>query len=136
MKLFSLMLVSLLVCEGASFAGQAIPATESSQVRTKETPQPAKIKANVERRGIGERSRVRVKLLNGAEVKGYISKIEEASFTVTDRKTNRTTNIPYADVQKVRGPGWSKTGTIALVAVGAGVLAVSLFGYCVGTHSC
>jgi preprotein translocase subunit SecF len=123
MKLVSLMLVSLLVCEGAGFAGQAPPTTETSQVQTQETPQAAKIKAKVQKRGTGEKSRVKVKLANGTEVKGYVSKIEETSFTVTDKKTGQTTAVLYADVQKILGPGLSKGGVIALVVV-AGVVVV------------
>jgi hypothetical protein len=123
MKLVSLMLVSLLVCEGAGFAGQAPPTTETSKVQTQETLQAAKIKAKVQKRGIGETSRVKAKLVNGSEVKGYISKIEETSFTVTDKKTGQTTTVPYGDVQKIRGPGLSKSDKI-LIGVGVGVAVV------------
>ena len=128
MKLVSLMLVSLLVCEGAGFAGQAPPTTETSQVQTQETPHAAKIKAKVQKRGTGEKSRVKVKLANGTEVKGYISKIEETSFTVTDKKTGQTTAVLYADVQKIQGPGLSK-GDKILIGVGVGV---AVFGIVVG----
>ncbi len=127
MKVVSLMLASLLVCEGAGFAGQATPTTEASQGQTQETPQAAKIKTKVQKRGIGEKSQVKVKLANWTEVKGYVSKIEESSFTVTDKKTGQTTTVPYADVQKIRGPGLSKGDKIALAAVGGGLLALGLF---------
>lgn len=123
MKLVSLMLVSLLVCEGAGFAGQAPPTTETSQVQTQETPQAAKVKDKVQKRGTGEKSRVNVKLVSGLEVKGYISKIEETSFTVTGKKTGQTTTVPYGDVQKIRGPGLSKNDKI-LIGVGVGVAVV------------
>jgi len=120
MKVVSLLLVSLLVWNGAAFADQAAPAPGTTQVQTQETAKAAKIKAKVQKRGIGEKSRVRAKLVNGAEVKGYISKIEEASFTVTDKKTGQTTTISYADVQKIQGPGLSK-GDKILIGVGLGV---------------
>jgi sRNA-binding regulator protein Hfq len=132
MKLVSLLLVSLLVCEGTGFADQAPPSTETSQVQTQETPQAAKIKAKVQKRGTGEKSRVKVKLANGTEVKGCVSKIEETSFTVTDKKTGQTTIVAYADVQKVQGPGLSKGGKIALVAIGVGVVVLVAIGVAVG----
>ncbi len=66
----------------------------------------------MQKRGIGEKSRVRVELMNGVEEKAYISKIEESSFTLTDQKTGQTTTISYADVQKIRGPGLSKAAPI------------------------
>ena len=128
MKPVSLMLVSLLVCEGAGFAGQAPPTTETSTVQTEETLQAAKIKAKVQKRGIGETSRVKAKLVNGSEVKGYVSKIEETSFTVTDKKTGQTTTVLYADVHKIRGPGLSK-GDKILIGVGVGVVVFVLVLY-------
>lgn len=121
----------LLVYNSAVFAGQAAPAS-STTVQAQETPQAAKIKAKVQNRGTGKNSRVRAKLVNGTEVKGYISKIEEASFTVTDEKTGQTTTVSYADVQKIRGPGLSKGGVIALVAVGGAVVVLVVIGIMVG----
>jgi len=136
MKIVSLLLVTLLVYNPFVLAAQAAPASGTTQVQTQETPKAAKIKAKVQKRGIGEKSRVRAKLVNGAELRGYISKIEEASFTVTDKKTGQTTTISYADVQKIQGPGLSKAAKITLVAVGGGLLAVVLVGYCVGAQRC
>jgi len=103
----------------------------------KEVSQSSKVKAEVQKRGIGEKSRVKVKLRTKAEVKGYISKIEDASFEVTDKNTRLATVIPYADVEKVHGAGLSKgakIGIIAGAAVGvvAAVIAIGVCGagYC------
>ena len=90
---------------------------------TEEAFQPAKVKADVQKRGIGEKSRVKVRLRNKEQVKGYISKIEDASFDVTDKNTGRATTISYADVQKVQGPGLSKGAKIG-IGVGAAVVVV------------
>jgi hypothetical protein len=127
MKNVSLLLVTLLVCNSVVFAGQAAPTSGTTQIQTQETPQAAKVKAEVQKRGIGEKSRVKAKLVNEAEVKGYISKIEEASFAVTDKKTGQTTTMLYADVQKIQGPGLSKGVKIAIaVGVGAVVFFIAL----------
>jgi hypothetical protein len=136
MKIVSLLLGTLLVYNPRVLADQAAPPSGTTQAQTQETPQAAKTKAKVQKRGIGKKSRVRAKLLNGTEVKGYISKIEEAPFTVTDKMTGQTTTIPYADVQKIQGPGLSKAAKITLVAVGGGMLAHVLVGYCVGGQRC
>ena len=85
----------------------------------------AKVKTEVQKRGIGEKSRVKVRLRNKAEVKGYISKIEDASFDVTDKNTGRATTIPYADVEKVQGSGLSKGAKIGVI-VGAAVVTVAV----------
>ncbi len=130
MKNVSLLLVTLLVCSSVVFADQAAPTSGITKAQTQETPQAAKVKAEVQKRGIGEKSRVKAKLVNGAEVKGYISKIEEASFAVTDNTTGQTTTMPYADVQKIQGPGLSKGGKIVIaVGVGAAVFFVALGQY-------
>jgi len=127
MKTVSLLLAILLVSDSAVFANQAALAPGTTQVQTQETPQAAKVKDKVQKRGTGEKSRVNVKLVSGLEVKGYISKIEETSFTVTGKKTGQTTTVPYADVQKIRGPGLSK-GDKILIGVGVGAAVVVIVG--------
>ncbi len=128
MKAVSLLLAILLVSNSAVFADQAVPAPETTQGQAQETPQAAKVKAKVQKRGIGEKSRVRAQLVNGSEVKGYISKIEETSFTVTDKKTGQTTTVSYVDVRKIQGPGFSK-GDKILIGVGVGVVVLVLVFY-------
>ncbi len=71
MKHFTLLLVAVVVFNSVAVT-QTTPTQEASQS--------AKVKAEVQRRGIGEKSRVKVRLRNREEVKGYISKIEDASF--------------------------------------------------------
>ena len=107
MKHLILLLVVVL-----AFNGVAV--TQATQ--TAEASQTTKIKTAVQRRGIGEKSRVKVKLRNKADVKGYISRIEDASFEVTDKSTGQATNIPYADVEKIRGAGLSKGAKIGIIA--------------------
>ena len=128
MKTVSLLLAILLGSNSVVFADQAAPVPGTNQVQAQETPQAAKIKAKVQMRGIGENARVKAKLVSGAEVKGYVSKIEETSFTVTDKKTGQATNVPYANVQKIQGPGLSN-GNKILIGIGVGVVA---FGIVVG----
>jgi hypothetical protein len=54
MRAVSLLLTILLVSESTAFAGQAAPTSGSTQVQTQETPQVAKVKAKVEKRGIAK----------------------------------------------------------------------------------
>src|SRR5947209_14889125 len=93
--------------------------------QTQGASQAAKVKTEVQKRGTGEKSRVKLRLRNKAEVKGYISKIEDASFDVTDKKTGRATTIPYAEVEKVQGSGLSKGAKIGIIA-GAAVVIVAV----------
>jgi hypothetical protein len=113
MRTFALLLVALLVFSSTGFAAQSAgPA------------QVTKIKAQMQKRGAGEKSKVRVTLGNGTVVKGYISNIEESSFDVNGNKTGQATSISYTDVQKVQGPGLSTGAKIGIgVAVGVAIAA-------------
>jgi len=112
---FSFLLVGLLVFN--TLVAQATPTEDMSRT--------AKVKATVQKRGIGEKSRVKVRLRNKEEVKGYISKIEDASFDVTDKTTGQATTILYVDVERVQGSGLSKGAKIGIIA-GAAVTIVAI----------
>lgn len=125
MRILSLLLVALLVFSSAGFADQPALTTETQQGQAAEAPQAAKIKAQVQKRGAGEKSKVRVTLGNGTTVKGYISKIEETSFEVNGNKTGHATSISYTDVQKIQGPGLSTGAKIGIgVVAGAAIVVV------------
>ncbi len=95
----------------------------------------AKIKTKVAKFGTGEKSKVKVELRNQTKIKGYISTIDDDSFTVTDKKTGTATKIEYAQVKKVSNDnGLSTAGKIG-IAVGIAVplaILLTLFGirYC------
>ena len=97
----------------------------SAQTQTDKTALSiAKVKASVLKRGTGENKRVKVLMLNGTELKGYISQSGEDSFELTDSKIGQIRSIFYKDVQKVRGNGLSKTAIISLAGVGAAAAVV------------
>ena len=131
MRVACLLLVGLLVCENSVLAAEATPITGTEQVQKQEAAQAAKTKAKMQKRGTGEKSQVRVRLVDGAEVKGYVSKIEESSFNVTNKRTGQTTTVPYANVQKIQGPGTSKGAKSPLVAVGVAVVVLVAIGVAV-----
>jgi hypothetical protein len=113
MRTLFLLLVALLVFSSAGYAAQTAGAAQAPNV-----------KAQVQTRGAGEKSKVRVTLGNGTMLKGYISKIDESSFDVNASKTGQATSISYADVQKIQGPGLSTGSKIAIgIAVGVAVVA-------------
>ena len=116
MKHFTRLLVAVLV-----FNSVAVP----QATQTQRASPAAKVKTEVQKRSTDEKSRVKVRLRNKAEVKGYINKIEDASFDVTDKKTGRATTIPYAEVEKVQGSGLSKGAKIGIIA-GAAVVIVAV----------
>ncbi len=84
----------------------------------------------------GEKSpeQVKVKVRQGSEVRGYVSKVGQDSFDVTE-KTGKTVTIAYGDVVKVQKPGMSKgakigiaAGAIAFVIAGAVARAIASLG--------
>ena len=119
MKTIALLLIAILALNGSGFSLQTSPPSAGPQTQTSEAKQAGKAKAEVQKRGIGEQSRVRVRMRDGTEVKGYINKVEENSFEVTDRKSGKVVAISYNDVNKVKGPGLSKAADIA---IGVGIL--------------
>jgi hypothetical protein len=106
----------------------SLTASASPQSAVLPEGQAARIKLEVQKRGAGENSRVRVTLKDDAEVKGYISRIDADTFQVTDKKTGSATTLEYREVLKVRGGGMSKGAKIALVAAGGlgAAIAISL----------
>jgi hypothetical protein len=74
--------------------------------------------------GTGESARVTVGLKNQSkELKGYVSKIDEDNFVVTNLKTRETTTVAYRDVAYVHGKGLPTAATVAIIAGAAvGVL--------------
>lgn len=98
----------------------------------KEAKQVEKIKQKVSKLGTGENARVTVGLKKqDKELKGYLSKIDEDSFVVTNLKTKETTMVAYRDVAYVHGKGLPTAATVGIV-VGAvvGVLLLIMVGVC------
>lgn len=119
MKLIVMCLVPVLVLNAYGLAYPKGPGQDSQQSLA--SPQPSeKARMEVQRRGVSESSRVRVRLHDKTEVKGYISQIDATSFQVTDKKTGRVSTITYDSVESVRGGGLSKGSKIA-IGVGVGV---------------
>lgn len=123
MKCLSMILVSLLSLESLA-AGRGTPSSDGEENHSQQTSQAARLKAEVQKHGTGEKSRVRVTLRNGSQLKGHISKIDDTFFEVTDQ-SGKVTPVSYADAQKVGGPGLSKAAKIGIV-VGVAVAVTAI----------
>jgi len=115
-RYLSIVLVGLLIFSADSLLIFAQTKTDNNSSNVE------KIKANVLKRGTGEKKRVTVKMLDGTKMKGYISQAGEDSFTLTDSKTKQSTVIAYRDAAQVKGGGLSKG---AKIAIGVGVAAAA-----------
>jgi hypothetical protein len=103
-------------------------ATPAALARTKEEKEAAlaaKVKDGVAKLGAGVDAKISVKLRNKTKLKGYVSRIEEENFFITDAKTGAETRVAYGDVTQAKGNNLS-TGAIigiaAAVAVGVTLL--------------
>ncbi len=92
-----------------------------------------KVKAGVAKLGIGEDTRVVVKLRDKTRVSGYISDVRDDSFEVTSLRTSEPVVVAYADVAQVRGQNLTKGQKIA-IGVGVAVVIVVVIIAVLVTH--
>ena len=86
-------------------------------------PTVVKIKTDVDKRLRNEKTKVTVRLRNGSELKGRITRAGEDVFTFKDKKGTR--DISYTDVTKVKGQGLStgaKFGILTGIITGVVVI--------------
>ena len=137
--------LAITVAVSSSTAGEAMQVPSAGPlVQTPMHKKADKIRDEVMRRGVGEKSRVRVKLRDGLNLKCFITRIEEDSFEVQtdpDRldapsAKDRLIAVRYTDVVKIRGPqlrvariGTDVGLTIAVVAVLTGLALLALWKY-------
>ncbi len=112
MKVSALVLAIAVGLNGAGLAQQPIELAKSPLMQTPDR-KAIRARAEVTRRGVGEKSRVRVKMRRyKLELKGYITQIDEDSFQLqigpdrleTGKAKERLVTISYGEVEKVRGP--------------------------------
>jgi hypothetical protein len=126
-KCFTLGLLVALLHAPNTMPSLALGQTRESDRRVE------KIKANVAKRGTGEKARVTVELRDGSKLKGHISQAGEDSFTLIEDKSGQTKVLAYSDVDRVKGRGGlSLAAKIGIgVAIFFGALAI-LYGAACG----
>jgi hypothetical protein len=85
----------------------------------------SKIRSKVAKRGIGPQAKVKVTLLDGTKLQGYVSEASVDSFTVSDAKTGGSVVVAYNQVKQLKGDGLSAGAKIAF-GVGIGVVAFTV----------
>lgn len=120
-------------CLSGFFIGLLVFAADLQIVRAQsdadlERNRVERIKTNVYRLDSGGNSKIVVRLQSGAKLKGYITKIGEDTFDLTNYKTKQTVAVAYRDVAQVKPQGGpSKAGKYALgVGVAAGIVVLVL----------
>ena len=121
-RIVAVALIGVMTCLSIGVAAQS-EADEQAQERQNTA---AVAKARVQELAAGKRSVVYVKLRDGTQLRGYISQIENESFNITDKATNKTTSVSYGDVVILKGKegGLStKSKVLIVVGIGVGILA-------------
>lgn len=84
----------------------------------------AKVKREIAKLGTGPDARINVKLRDKTKLSGYVNKLGEESFFVTEAKTGAETEVPYPNVTHVKGNNLHK-GVVIAIALGI-ALAIGL----------
>jgi len=98
-------------------AGSALSSTKAE----KDAARLANVKAEIAKRGTGEKARIRVKMLDGTTIKGFIEEAGADNFVLRQSETFAPKTIAYIEVAKISGKEWSASQKILF---GLGVLAV------------
>lgn len=117
-----------LVIVGLAFTLLVMPVTRLTvQAQSGATDaQTTNVKAEVAKRVANKKTKVKVKMRSGEQLKGQIDQSDENGFTITQDKTNSQVKISYADVEKVSGRGGLSTAAKVgiIVGIAIGVLAI------------
>jgi sRNA-binding regulator protein Hfq len=114
-------LVSLLILLVANLA--LAPAALGANVSDKKREFVEKLKANIESQGVGEQSKIKLKLTNGTKIEGYISEINESGFTVVSKKDGKNITVAYPQVKQAKGNNWTAKNVIG-IAILTGIFVV------------
>lgn len=124
LQLKSLAVVFLLV---------VLPLAQIAQGRSQTRPQSSaadnttKVKSEIAKRVDHKKTRVKIKLGTGEELKGQIDQAGDDKFTLIQDKTGKRFELAYSEVAKVSGRGMSTLAKVGIVtAIAAGVLAVAV----------
>ena len=117
-KTFAMMLAAMVLVTAFGFQRVRANGVEDQQATEK-------IRAKVQKMGVGGNARVEVKLRNGRILKGYIEDSDLNTFTVFDKQTGSTEQVSYADTTSVKkaSGGLSMKTWIILGAAAAGAIA-------------
>jgi len=121
-KFLSIALAAFLII--APLGAQPVAAGARAEKEAKRTE---KVKASVNKLGVGEDARIAVKLRDKTKLAGYVSEVKEDSFTITESGAGKTTVVPYPDVAQVKGHNLSTGAKIAIIGLSAGVAVLAFF---------
>ena len=104
-----------------------MPLAQVAQAQANDAQKTARVKSEIAKRVADKRTKVKIKLRNGEEVKGRIDHADDTGFTVTEGKTAKQIQISYSEVATVKGRGLSTGAKIGIIAgIAAAALAIAV----------
>lgn len=91
---FALAIILLQITAGSAF---------SSTKAEKDAARLANVKAEVANRGTGKKAQIRVKMLDGRTLKGFIKESGSDDFVLQESNGSFARAIAYVDVSKIQG---------------------------------
>lgn len=101
----------------AFLVGSATLSVLAYGIQTQDEQRVAKIREKIRKLGAGEKSSVKVKLIDSTAYEGYVSRSGENDFLLIDKVGNQTT-IRYSEVDSVKDRGLS---TLSRIGIGIGI---------------
>jgi len=98
----------------------------NAQTQPPDSEKAAKIKSEVVKRLANKKTRVKMELVSGDEVKGRLGQAEDSWFTFIEDKTGRKVDMSYSAVDKLKGRGGLSTGAKIGIAVGVVVVVAAV----------
>ena len=99
----------------------------SSTRAEKEVKRRDQLKAQIAKHGTGEKARIRVKMMDGKTLKGFIEEAGADSFILREPNTWTPNTIAYSDVSKIRDKEASTCQKVLFVWALLGVASLVLF---------
>jgi hypothetical protein len=98
-----------------------VPGATSAQTTT-DSPAVQKTRLDVQKLGVNRGKKVEVKLRDNTRVKGYITSVDQDTFSVSDFKSGDAQTLSYAEVSSVKKAGGASIKPwLIFGAVAAGV---------------
>ena len=100
------------------------PTATAKPVTIKEQRQLEKLKTGIRKLGTGPDARIKIKLKDKTELRGYISEAGENSFVVVNAETGKSNIVDYPQVAQAKGNNLSSKAKLAITLVVVGVIGI------------
>jgi len=124
-NIIALMLIGLVL--NMSFFVSTADCSPNAKDSVKQAKMVNKLKAELNKIGVGKESKIEVKLNDGTKISGYLAEINENDFVVGQKDDDRK-NVRYDRVRKARGRFGHRRFSLTTSILGAvlGILLITM----------